>query len=74
MEYLLAMWLCSTVPGNDCTQIYTGIKEFKDNYECTIYGYKSSVLIMEDLDRKFVNKYGAHTQFTCTPQEVKQEV
>ena len=74
MEYAIIMWLCSTVAGNDCRQISTDIIEFKDHYECAIYGYKHSVTTIEKLDRDFVNEYGAYSKFVCYKQESKQEL
>ena len=51
MEYLIIMWLCSTVPGNECKQLPTEITEFKSHYDCAIYGYKSSVTTIESFDK-----------------------
>ena len=47
------MWLCSTVPGNECRQIQTEITEFKDHYDCAIYGYKHSLTTIENLNKDF---------------------
>lgn len=74
MEYLIIMLLCSTVPGNDCRQIQTDILEFKDHYECAIYGYKHSITTIEKLDKDFVNEYGAYTKFVCQKQNIKQDI
>ena len=70
IKVFLIMYLCSTVPGNECKLIPTPIGEFPDLFECTRYGYIYSNDIMETLDRKFVNKYGAHTRFTCENKTV----
>ena len=59
------MLMCSTTPGNDCQVISTPIKEFNNNYECTIYGYTHSADIIISLSKEFVNKYGAYTKFAC---------
>jgi hypothetical protein len=74
MEYAIIMWLCSTVAGNDCRQIQTDIIEFKDHYECAMYGYGNSITTMKKLDKEFVNEYGAYTRFMCNKQEAKQEI
>jgi len=73
MEYLIIMWLCSTVPGNECKQIQTGITEFKDHYDCAVYGYKHSVTTIDNLDKEFINEYLVYTKFMCVKQEPKQE-
>jgi len=67
------MWLCSTVPGNECKQIQTGITEFKDHYDCAVYGYKHSVTTIDNLDKEFINEYLVYTKFMCVKQEPKQE-
>ena len=36
---VILMVMCSTTPGNDCKPIPTSQVEFKDMYECTVYGY-----------------------------------
>jgi len=69
VKVYLIMLMCSTTPGNDCQIIPTPRSEFKDLFECTRYGYIYSNNIMGTLNREFVNKYGAHTRFTCQPQE-----
>jgi len=73
MKYLIIMWLCSTVPGNECKQIQTGITEFKDHYDCAVYGYKHSVTTIDSLDKEFINEYLVYTKFMCVKQEPKQE-
>jgi hypothetical protein len=73
MKYLIIMWLCSTVPGNECKQLPTEITEFKDHYDCAIYGYKHSVTTIESFDKDFINEYGVYSKFVCAKQEPKQE-
>ena len=62
------MYICSTVPGNGCKLIETEVNRFNDVYECTLYGYKSSLELINGLSREFVNEHGAHTKFMCIPQ------
>jgi hypothetical protein len=40
------MVMCSTVVGNTCKPISTTQIEFKDMYECTVYGYSYSEQII----------------------------
>jgi hypothetical protein len=69
-KIILIMLMCSTTPGNDCQIIPTPVEEFKDNFECTVYGYSYSTSIISSLSRDFVNKYGAYTRFTCEKREI----
>ena len=69
------MWLCSSVPGNACKAIEPEFTTFKDNYECTVYGYEYSRDLISNFSREFVNEYQAYTRFMCLEQEteLKQE-
>ncbi len=69
-KIILIMFMCSTVPGNDCQVIPTPKNEFKDVFDCTRHGYMYSDNIVGTLDRAFVNKYGAHIRFTCEKQRI----
>ena len=70
IKIVLLMYMCSTTIGNKCQIIPTPIQEFKDVFECTKHGYIYSSDIMATLKREFVNKYGAHTKFTCEEQKI----
>jgi len=43
------MVMCSTTPGNKCQPISTTQVEFKDMYECTVYGYSYSEQVILEL-------------------------
>mgnify|MGYP003681713398 FL=1 len=70
VKFVLIMWLCSSVPGNECKVVPTPTILFTDHYECAIYGYEYSLNLFSNLERKFVNEHGAHVKFACTPKEV----
>ena len=70
MKFFLIMYICSVVDGNQCKVIQPKITEFKDHYSCAVHGYKASHDIIVNLNREFVNTYGAYVQFACT---LKQE-
>jgi len=70
IKVILIMYMCSSVPGNNCKVIPTPNEEFPDLFECTRYGYIYSNDIMATLNREFVNKYGAHTRFTCEKHKI----
>jgi hypothetical protein len=67
---VLLMVMCSTTPGNNCQPIATPQVEFKDMYECTVYGYSYSEQVILQLGAKFINDYGAYTKFACEKKEV----
>jgi len=70
IKVFLFMYICSTIPGNDCRVVPTKKEQFNDIYECTIYGYQESLDLIYRLDREFVNQQGAHTKFICQEQEI----
>jgi len=70
IKVFLFMYICSTIPGNECQLVPTDIDQFNDVYECTIYGYQKSLVLISSLDRNFVNQQGAHTKFICQPHEI----
>ena len=70
VKVFLFMYICSTVPGNECQQVPAKINGFNDMYDCTVYGYQYSSDLIKELDREFVNKQGAYTKFMCVPQPI----
>jgi hypothetical protein len=65
MKYILILWICSSIPGNECKIYPTSEYLFNDLYDCTIYGYDFSHKLVLNFDRKFVNEYAAYTKFMC---------
>ena len=70
IKVFLFMYICSTIPGNECQQVPIKINGFNDMYDCTVYGYQYSSDLIKELDREFVNKQGAYTKFICVPQPI----
>ena len=67
---VILMVMCSTTPGNNCQPIATPQVEFKDMYECTVYGYSYSEQVILELGAEFINTYGAYTKFACEKKEI----
>ena len=64
------MWMCSSVPGNECIKIPTPEFSFNDLYDCTVYGYTHSEEIIVSLTREFVNEKQVFTKFACESQQI----
>mgnify|MGYP003624590244 FL=1 len=64
-KFILIMFICSGVPGNDCKTMPTPIIEFKTYYECAIYGYEFSTELLKEFSPDFVDQYRAYTAFDC---------
>ena len=70
IKIFLFMYICSTIPGNECKQVPIKTNGFDDVYDCTVYGYQYSSDLIKQFDREFVNKNGAYTKFMCVPQPI----
>ena len=64
------MYICSTVISNECQLVPIENNSFNDVYDCTIYGYQYSSVLIKAFDREFVNKNNAYTKFICVPQPI----
>ena len=67
MKILLSLIICSQVAGT-CLDPYTWPDTFDTQYDCLMFGYKESIVKMEELGRTDVNKYGMFIKFYCTPE------
>ena len=65
MKFILIMYLCSAIEGNDCKLIATEQSEFIDMYNCTVHGYQHSTDLIKNFSRQFVNDYEVYTKFSC---------
>jgi len=64
-KFILIMFICSNIPGNQCKLMPTPIQNFETYRECAIYGYKYSFNMLKDFDAKAVNEYKIYTAFNC---------
>ena len=67
-KFILIMFICSNVAGNECKLIPTPVNEFDTYHECAIYGYEYSTELLKDFSPDFVDKYRTYTAFSCTEQ------
>jgi len=64
-KFILVMFICSHVLGNDCKPISSPIEDFNNYHECAIYGYNYSAALLVDMSPDFVDTYRAFTMFDC---------
>ena len=64
-KFILIMFICSHVPGNNCKPMPTPIKEFNTYHECAIHGYSYTAALLSDMSPDFVDAYEAYTVFDC---------
>ncbi len=66
MKFILSILICSSVAGQ-CVNPYQWPGTFESQYDCLMFGYKESIVKMEELGKTDVNKYGMYIKFYCTP-------
>ena len=69
-KFILIMFLCSGVPGNDCRIMPTPVIEFETYHECAIYGYEFSSQLLKDFSSDFVDQYEAYAAFVCKKNQI----
>jgi hypothetical protein len=42
---------------------------FDSTYDCMTFGYKESLVKMEEIGREEVNEHGIYIRFICTPEQ-----
>ena len=65
MKFIMLMYICSHIAGNECKLIPTPVVNFNIYSECAIYGYEYSTILLKEFDKEFVNTYRAYTLFDC---------
>ena len=65
MKFIMLMYICSHVAGNECKLMPTPVLNFNTYSECAIYGYEYSTILLKKFDKEFVNTYRAYTLFDC---------
>ena len=65
VKFVLVMFICSGVPGNECKLMSTAVDQFDTYHECAIYGYEYSTQLLKNFNSDFVDQYQAFTAFDC---------
>ena len=66
MKFILSMIICSGVAGQ-CMPPHEWPDTFNSQYDCLMFGYKESIVKMEELGPDDVNKYSMFIKFYCAP-------
>jgi len=64
-KFILIMFICSGIPGNQCKLMPTAINQFNTYHECAIYGYDYSLNMLKNFNSKEVDEYKMFTAFSC---------
>jgi len=69
-KFILIMFICSGLPGNECKPIPTPLKEFDTYRECALFGYDYSSTMLREFDMVAVNDFKMFTAFSCEEQNI----
>ena len=64
-KFILIMFICSNIPGNDCKSLPVPVNEFNSYHECAYYGYDHSSELLREFSPDFVDTYRTFTAFSC---------
>jgi hypothetical protein len=65
MKYVLILWVCSFIQGNECMSPMEYPTIYNSWYECSRDAHIESVKLMSRMGYKYVNKYRIGTKYTC---------
>ena len=67
-KFILIMFICSNVAGNECKLIPTPVNEFDTYHERAYFGYDYSSTLLREFSPDFVDQYRTYTAFSCPEQ------
>mgnify|MGYP001232344247 FL=1 len=70
IKFILIMFICSNITGNQCKRMPTSIQYFDTYRECAIYGYEYSLNMLKEFNPESVNDYRMYTAFNCKEDQI----
>jgi len=68
-KFILIMFICSGIAGNECKLIPTPVSQFNTYHECAYYGYDYSSVLLKEFNPDFVDTYRTFTAFSCNEEK-----
>ena len=68
-KFIIIMFICSNIPGNECKLIPTSVSQFDTYHECAYYGYDYSSELLREFSKDYVDTYKMFTAFSCTEEK-----
>ena len=65
MKYVLIIWICSLVEGNQCMAPMESPKLYNSWYECSRTAHKESLLLMTKMGYKYINDKKIALKYSC---------
>jgi len=69
MKYILIIWVCSFLEGNQCMAPIEYKIAFNSWYECSRTAHAESMRLLSKIGYKYVNDYHIGTRYTCKKVE-----
>ena len=66
MKFLLSIVICSQVAGT-CLPPYPWPDKFDTQYDCLMFGYKESMIKLQEIGSQEVNQHNMFIKFYCSP-------
>ena len=70
IKFVLIMFICSGVPGNDCKLMSTPVDQFNTYHECIYFGYDYSSILLKEITPAAVDQYQMYTRFDCKADKI----
>ena len=68
MNYILILWVCSSITTTCLTPPIYQTKTFKTHYECVKAGYVDSLKLVETMGESIVERKKLFVAFNCKPE------
>ena len=68
-KFILIMFICSGIPGNNCKLMPTPVSQFDTYHECAYYGYDYSSELIKGFSSDYVDTYRMFTAFSCSEEK-----
>jgi hypothetical protein len=65
MKYILIIWVCSFIQGNQCLAPVESTRTYDSWYECSVEAQKKAAVILRKMGYADVNKYKVGTKYYC---------
>ena len=69
MKYILIIWVCSFIQGNECMAPIEYPILYDSWYECSRAAHQESILIMSKMGYKNINQYQVGMKYNCKKVE-----
>ena len=69
MKYILIIWVCSFIQGNECMAPIEDPILYDSWYECSRAAHQESILIMSKMGYKNINQYQVGMKYNCKKVE-----